>query len=60
MVDRHTNTHIEKPKYLDGHGHFSQSEEGEFMWAHDKDGVTRVFERYHPGVARGTHNEGRL
>ena len=46
-VDRHTNTHTEtKSKYFDGHGRPSQSEESECMWAHDKDGVTRVFETY--------------
>ena len=54
MVDRHMNTHTEtKSKYFDGHGCLSQSEEREFMWAYDKDGVTRVFERCHQGVARG-------
>ena len=37
------NTHTEtKSKYFDGHGSLSQSEESECMWAHDKDGVTRV------------------
>jgi hypothetical protein len=54
MVDRHTNTHTEtKSKYLDGHGRLSQSEENECMWAHNKDGITRVLGRCHQGVARG-------
>ena len=49
-MDRHTKT---KLKYFDGHGCLSQSDESECMWTHDKDGVTRVFERCHQGVARG-------
>ena len=54
MVDRHTNTHTEtKLKYFNGHGRLSQSEESEYMRAHHKDGVTRVFERCQQGVARG-------
>ena len=52
--DRHTNTHTEtKSKYFYGHGRPFQSEENKCIWAHDKDGVTRVFERCHHGVARG-------
>ena len=47
-MDRHTNTHREtKSKYFDGHGRLSQSEESECMWAHDKDGVTRVLSCTH-------------
>jgi len=46
-------THGNKIEIFDGHGSLSQSEESECMWAHDKDGVTRVFERCHQGVARG-------
>ena len=47
-----TRTHTEtKSKYFDGRP--SQSEEIKCMWAHDKDGVTRVFERCHQGVAIG-------
>jgi hypothetical protein len=30
-------------KYFDGHRRLSQSEESEYMWTHDKDGVTREF-----------------
>ena len=53
-MDRHTNTHTEKKsKYFNGHSRPSQSGENECMWAHDKDGITRVFERCHQGVARG-------
>ena len=44
---------ITKSKYFDEHSSLSQWEEGECMWTHDKDGVTRVFERCHQGVARG-------
>ena len=54
MMDRHMNTHTEtKLKYFDRHGRLSQSEESECMWAHNKDGITRVFERCHQGVTRG-------
>ena len=49
-MNKHTET---KTKYFNGHGRLSQSKESECMWAHDKDGITRVFERCHQGVARG-------
>ena len=40
------NTHMEtKSKYFDGHDCSSQSEESKWMWAHDKDGITRVEEK---------------
>ena len=42
-----------KSKYFDRHGRLSQSEESECMWTHDKDGVTRFFERCHQWVVRG-------
>ena len=52
-VNRHMNTHTEtKSKYFDEHGRLSQSEERECMWAHNKDGITKVFEKCHQGVAR--------
>ena len=52
------NTHTEtRSKYFDGHGRLSQSEESECKWAHDKYGVTRVFERCHQWVARGMDGE---
>ena len=44
-MDRHTNTHTEtKLKYFNGHSRPSQSEESDYMWAHEKDGITRVFD----------------
>ena len=50
----HTET---KSKYFDGHGRLSQSKESQCMWAHDNDGVIRVFERCHQGVAKGMVGE---
>ena len=44
---KHTETWL---KYFDGHSCFSQSEENECMWTHDKDGVTREFLK---GATRG-------
>ena len=42
-----THKHMETvSRYFDGHRHFSQSEESECMWTHDKGGITRVFERW--------------
>ena len=59
-MDRHINTHTEtKSKYFDGHSHLSQSEESECMLAHEKDGITRVFERCHQGL-REEWMEGNL
>ena len=48
-----THEHTEtSSKYFHGHRRLSQSEESELMCTHGKDGVTRVFERCHQGVAR--------
>ena len=55
-----THKHMETvSKYFDGHGRPSQSEESKCMWAHDKDDVTRVFERCHQGL-REEWMEGNL
>ena len=47
-------------KYFNGHRHLSQSEDSEFMWKHDKDGVTREFLKGAPSGLREEWMKGNL
>ena len=47
-------------KYFDSHRCLSQSQESECISTHNKDDITRVFERCHQSIAREEGMEGNL